>query len=206
MWARTRTAVALTLAVAALAPAAAGAARYPHHTPFSAMSAQQLAAWQARATRHYRYVWRRWWRGHRQLAGGALQPRCAATGVRMPRWVCWYAAAARWERAELRQTRVRLAAAVPRSVGHWQLWACITNGASPGAAHEGDGYNGQYSGPLGMTTPWAGHYPQPGHDWVTSDRGYVYGVAEGEYAAQGYSRHWLYSQWPQTAPPCSAYA
>lgn len=206
MWARTRTLVLVTTAAAVLASAAA-AAPYPHQRPLAAMPLPQLAAWQAHATTHYRYVWRRWWRGHRsQASARAAQPRCAAVGVRMPRWVCWYAAAARWEARELAQTRARLvAAAAPAPAGHWRLWACITDGAYAGAPHEGDGYNGPYSGPLGMTTPWAGHYPQPGRDWVSSARAYVYATAEQEYAAHGYSSAWVYGQWPNTGPPCAAY-
>lgn len=84
---------------------------------------------------------------------------------------------------------------------HYALWSCITNGAYPGAAHEGNGYNGSYSGPLGMTTPWAGHYP-PGSDWVHSDVVAVYAIAEKEYANRGYSSAWLRGQWPNTSPPC----
>lgn len=84
---------------------------------------------------------------------------------------------------------------------HYALWSCITNGAYPGAAHEGDGYNGSYSGPLGMTTPWLGHSP-PGSDWVHSDRVAVYQLAEQEYADHGYSSAFLRGQWPNTSPPC----
>jgi len=88
---------------------------------------------------------------------------------------------------------------------HYKLWSCITNGAYPGAAHEGNGYNGPYSGPLGMTTPWAGHSP-PGRDWVHSDVMAVYRLAEREYADRGYSSAWLRGQWPNTSPPCSRFA
>ncbi len=95
------------------------------------------------------------------------------------------------------QARVE-AAARP---AHYALWSCITNGAYPGAAHEGNGYNGAYSGPLGMTTPWAGHSP-PGRDWVHSDVVAVYRLAELEYANRGYSRAWLEGQWPATSLPC----
>lgn len=87
-------------------------------------------------------------------------------------------------------------------VSNWGLWSCITNGAYPGAPHEGNGYNGPYSGPLGMTTPWMGHYP-PGSDWVHSDTAAVYALAEQEYRKSGYSLAWLHGQWPETSPPCS---
>lgn len=90
-------------------------------------------------------------------------------------------------------------------VGHWALWNCITNGAYTGAPHEGNGYNGSYTGPLGMTTPWAGHYPT-GSDWVHTPIATVYSYAEQEYAAHHYSRAWLSGQWPNTSPPCFRYA
>jgi hypothetical protein len=95
-----------------------------------------------------------------------------------------------------------LAPPATRVVSHQSLWSCITNGAYPGAPHEGNGYNGSYSGPLGMTTPWMGHYP-PGSDWVHSDVATVYAIAEEEYRKTGYSSVWLHGQWPQTSPPCT---
>lgn len=86
-------------------------------------------------------------------------------------------------------------------IAHWSLWSCITNGAYPGAPHEGNGYNGSYTGPLGMTIPWAGHSPSTG-DWVTTPRAEVYAYAEQEYRENGYSTAWLRGQWPATSPPC----
>lgn len=88
------------------------------------------------------------------------------------------------------------------AVGHWAGWSCITNGAYPGAAHEGNGYNGSYTGRLGMTTPWAGHYPSTG-DWVTTSAEETYGVAEKEAAKHGWSYLWMKGQWPNTYPPCA---
>ncbi len=89
----------------------------------------------------------------------------------------------------------------PPVIPHWGLWSCITNGAYPGAPHEGNGYNGPYTGPLGMTTPWMGHMP-PGSDWVHSPVSAVYAIAEQEYKNSGYSESWLFGQWPNTGPPC----
>lgn len=86
-------------------------------------------------------------------------------------------------------------------IAHWGLWSCITNGAYPGAPHEGNGYNGLYTGWLGMTTPWMGHYP-PGSDWVHSSQSAVYAIAEEEYRNSGYSRNFIIGQWPNTGPPC----
>jgi len=87
-------------------------------------------------------------------------------------------------------------------IAHWSLWSCITNGAYPGAPHEGNGYNGKYTGWLGMSTPWMGHYP-PGSDWVHSAQLAVYAIAEQEFRKTGYSLTWLHGQWPQTSPPCT---
>ena len=118
-----------------------------------------------------------------------------------------------WRRAVLRNHRWLLALAEKKLeelpppapvVGHYAGWACITNGATPGAAHEGNGYNGAYSGPLGMTTPWMGHYP-PGPDWVHSSPTAVYAIAEEESAARGWSDAWMRGQWPATYPPCAGY-
>lgn len=87
-------------------------------------------------------------------------------------------------------------------LSHYSGWACITNGAYPGGPHEGNGYNGAYSGPLGMTTPWLGHMP-PGRDWVHASRRAVYAIAEREAAAHGFSYSFMRGQWPNTYPPCA---
>lgn len=101
------------------------------------------------------------------------------------------------------EARHRLIPPAPR-IAHEALWKCITNGAYPGAAHEGNGYNGSYSGPLGMTTPWGGHMPT-GSDWVHTPVETVYADAEAEYAKSGYSTLWLHGQWPNTSPPCAGF-
>lgn len=91
--------------------------------------------------------------------------------------------------------------------GHYAGWSCITNGAHPGAPgdpHEGNGYAGSYTGWLGMTTPWAGHYP-PGSDWVHSAQADVYAIAESEAAQHGWNDTWMRGQWPNTYPPCSGF-
>lgn len=98
----------------------------------------------------------------------------------------------------------RLAAMAPPAAGHWRGWSCITNGAYPKAPHEGNGYNGLYSGPLGMTTPWAGYMP-PGRDWVHSNVGAVYAIAEKVAATHGFNYGWMHGQWPNTFPPCAAF-
>lgn len=95
--------------------------------------------------------------------------------------------------------RMLRAAVLP---AHYAGWSCITNGAYPGAAHEGNGYNGRYSGPLGMTTPWLGHYP-PGSDWVHSSVTAVYWIAEREAARARFAYSFMKGQWPNTYPPCA---
>lgn len=91
-------------------------------------------------------------------------------------------------------------------LSHWTGWSCITHGAhfDNSGYHEGNGYNGQYSGPLGMTTPWLGHYP-PGRDWAHSSVASVYAIADAEAAKHGYEWHWMQRQWPETFPPCAKY-
>lgn len=87
---------------------------------------------------------------------------------------------------------------------HYTGWHCITYGAYPGAAHEGHGYNGPYTGPLQMTSPWMGH-SAPNGDWNTLSDTQVYWVAERVAAAYGFSYSFMAGQWPNTFPPCSRY-
>ncbi len=96
----------------------------------------------------------------------------------------------------------RLDRLYPVGPAHLAGWRCITNGAYPGAAHEGNGYNGSWTGPLGMTTPWAGYMP-PGSDWVHSDPVAVYSIAEKVAAAHRFDPVWMRGQWPNTYPPCA---
>jgi len=116
----------------------------------------------------------------------------------------------KWQRAvrywlEVRTNAYRVLHPKPKVVyGHWAGWSCITNGAYAGAPHEGNGYNGSYTGRLGMTTPWAGHYPSTG-DWVTASASEVYSVAEQEAATHGWSYTWMKGQWPNTFPPCAKF-
>jgi hypothetical protein len=88
-----------------------------------------------------------------------------------------------------------------KTSSHLAGWRCITNGAYPGAPHEGNGVNGQYSGPLGMTNPWMGH----SGDWVHMNSNDVYAIADHEAAAQGYAYSWMKGQWPNTFPPCAGH-
>jgi hypothetical protein len=113
----------------------------------------------------------------------------------MKRWGCQ---AVSWLTRELHQTEAALHPAVS-AVSHYDAWACITDGAYPGAPHEGNGYNGLYTGPLGMTNPWSGY----SGDWVRMGRAAVYAIADRVAAAHGYNDAWMRGQWPQTYPPCA---
>lgn len=105
-------------------------------------------------------------------------------------------------RAELAAHRWLLDRAQARLLpNHYDGWACITNGAYAGAPHEGNGVNGAYAGPLGMTNPWAGH----SGDWVNMEPASVYAIAETVAAKHRFSDSWMRGQWPETYPPCSGY-
>lgn len=117
------------------------------------------------------------------------------------RWGCQ---AIRWLTRELHKTEAVLH---PRVVAasHWSGWNCITTGdGHPGQAHEGNGYNGAYAGPLGMTDPWAG-YASPGSDWVHTPVSVVYAIAEKVAAQHNFADWWMRQQWPNTYPPCAGY-
>lgn len=105
-------------------------------------------------------------------------------------------------RATLRAHRWLRQLALARILpSHYDGWACITNGAYPGAPHEGNGVNGAYAGPLGMTSPWAGY----SGDWVNMSPAAVYAIAEKVAAAHRFSSSWMQHQWPETFPPCSGF-
>jgi len=114
----------------------------------------------------------------------------------------------RWRAVVFRRWQVRHRASHSASktcappVGHLTGWSCITNGAYPGAPHEGNGVNGPYSGPLGMTTPWMGHYPTGG-SWTRMPVRAVYAIAERVAARYGFSYSFMRGQWPMTFPPCA---
>jgi hypothetical protein len=125
--------------------------------------------------------------------------------------VCGYhEAQLRWTTRELGETRAAIRAqqrARERQrtrASHVAGWSCITNGAYSGAPHEGNGYNGPYTGPLGMTDPWMG-YSSPGSDWVHTPVGVVYAIAEKVAAQYGFSYSFMAHQWPNTYPPCAGY-
>lgn len=142
---------------------------------------------------------------HRLAGSWRVAPRHATCWSRVP-WsrVCDRARrlliAHRWL---AKVAAARLARLFP-VVGHFAGWSCITNGAYPGAAHEGNGYNGSFTGPLGMTTPWAGRYPT-GADWVHTPVATVYADAEQEAAKHGWAWSWMQGQWPNTFPPCARF-
>lgn len=84
---------------------------------------------------------------------------------------------------------------------HDWLWECI---------HSREGSwtdpNSPYYGGLQMGHWFMGHYGSAlystkgtADNWTSLEQKWV---AERAYASEGYSRSWLYGQWPNTAPPC----
>lgn len=105
------------------------------------------------------------------------------------------------DRALARLATIQAAREATALPAHYAGWHCITYGAYAGAPHEGHGYNGPYSGPLQMTTPWMGQsYP-----WASMSDLAVYQVAEHVAAAQGFSYSFMAGQWPATFPPCAGF-
>lgn len=82
---------------------------------------------------------------------------------------------------------------------HYALWLCIHGGEG---AWPDDTGNGFYGG-LQMTLGW---YGGPGHKAGWDPPIVQMRAAEAGYRASGYSRSWLGGQWPNTSPPCLAYA
>ena len=57
---------------------------------------------------------------------------------------------------------------------------------------------------LGITNPQGSSGP---NGWINAPSSLTQKwAAERGYAGSGYSRAWLYGQWPNTAPPCSRLA
>jgi hypothetical protein len=104
----------------------------------------------------------------------------------------------RWSHRQIQAKHVlaRRLAAVPR-IAHRSLWLCIH--AGEGAWNDNTG-NGYYGG-LQMTSGWGG-VARP--DKLSPDAQMA--LAERQYRASGYSQSWLQGQWPNTSPPCLAYA
>lgn len=89
-----------------------------------------------------------------------------------------------------------------RRVVHMGLWLCIHGGE--GNSHPSSGH--PYSGPLQMTSYWAGY---PIYDWATVPVSVVYADAEAQlqiHLRRGDVYPWLAQQWPNTSPPCRRYA
>jgi hypothetical protein len=88
-----------------------------------------------------------------------------------------------------------------RKIIHLALWRCIHRG-------EGDGWDPShtYSGPLQMTSYWAGY---PVYDWNAVPLREVYADAEAQlrvHLRRGDASAWLSQQWPNTSPPCAGLA
>ncbi len=115
------------------------------------------------------------------------------TSVPFLRWIDH-----RWSarRIQAKRAFARHLAAVPR-IAHLALWLCIHRGEGAWNANTGNGY---YGG-LQETSGWGG-VARPD---LLSPTAQMAG-AERQYRASGYSRSWLEGQWPNTSPPCLAYA
>lgn len=97
-----------------------------------------------------------------------------------------------WHRALLRYYQAKWNRLHPPAPSYSSsLWECIHR-------REGNDSAGTYTGPLQMTYPWEGHYV----DWYNVPISTVYAIAQQEYADHGFSRVWLFQQFPNTAPPC----
>jgi hypothetical protein len=83
------------------------------------------------------------------------------------------------------------------ALNHRSLWLCIHSGEGAWNANTGNGY---YGG-LQMTSGWGG-VARP--DLLSPSAQMQ--LAERQYRASGYSHAWLEGQWPNTSPPCLAYA
>lgn len=83
-------------------------------------------------------------------------------------------------------------------IPHLNLWLCIHAREGAWTAATGNGY---YGG-LQMSYGWEGLVTNaallsPYRQMAAAEKGYV---------RHGYSRTWLFHQWPRTAPPCSGLA
>jgi len=201
-------AVLSTIAVWLAAPQAAGAHMLPRSVPPSRMSPQGELDYGLATERHARLAARRWGAALRWLTRHRPSPQLdlmgtfhwqlardhAAIMLRGHLWLGRYGA------------RVVSGARARMGPAHLTGWRCITHGShfDDTGAHEGNGYYGQYAGPLGMTTPWLGQMP-PGRDWVHSDPLAVYEIAEKVAARHGFGESFMIGQWPNTYPPCRAY-
>lgn len=91
-----------------------------------------------------------------------------------------------------RPTLVRTPAATG-GVANEAMWLCIHSREGAWNANTGNGY---YGG-LQMTSGWGGVARPDLLSPVAQMQ-----LAERGYAASGFSRAWLFGQWPNTAPPC----
>jgi hypothetical protein len=215
--------VLVAIAALTLAPTVfAKSERQLHHKPFKQMTLTELAQFQQRSINfHHRAVrfWLKQRRNHTLVFRGLLDltppmTRCKAIGVRAPHETCFHASAWRWTMKELAETRVKIAARAREAAraSHLALWRCIAGypGArTDGTTGESGGYSGASNGShfnvLQMTMPWGtGSYYVA--DPTKLSAGQIISAAERGYAANRYSRGWLYGQWGQTVGNCMGFA
>jgi hypothetical protein len=98
-----------------------------------------------------------------------------------------------------------VAATEARAAFHWKLWTCIHSQEAAWDDPNAPYYGGLQMGWWFMRTYAKRELAQYG----TADRWppvIQVWVAEKAYKREGYSRGWLVGQWPNTGPPCLAYA
>ncbi len=196
--------LALTAAAAAAASMAATSDaiyRVHHSKSFNRMTAAEVRSYLHRQVWHDKTALR--WLGrhppHIRHPGGArfLLASLRSNGE-MLRWSHDY----QWFQTSLRIASRRLRSvqrsAVVAGIAHRALWECIHSGEGAWNAETGNGYHGG----LQMTYGWGGLVQDAG--LLSPDAQMA--AAETGYRQSGYSRSWLAGQWPNTSPPCMAYA
>lgn len=196
----------LVAAAATLALAASSQASTSHHR-WQTMTLKERRVVVVHEIRRQRAPVRWWLHRRRSLEAETVYRFCVALGTSVPGPICVHGQRLVHALGVLHRIDANLAAkaAAARAAAgpaHLAGWLCIHNGAYPGAAHEGTGWNPShdYSGPLQMSSGWGGY---PVYDWNTIPEMQVYADAEVVAAQNGFSYTWMSQQWPNTYPPCA---
>lgn len=191
-------AAAVTVLAAATKPQAPPAALKKHPQVAASRvetcrSARQAIPWYRRAT----VSWQR-----RREAGRLAGPSPLTTGhsCGFIRWAAheWQARAVKAHVRYLSWQKQRAALVV----GHTAMWICIHNREGDWNDHGAPYYGGLQMGWGFMNSYGSSLLRSKGtaDNWTANEQ---MSVAEAAYRSNGYSRSWLYSQWPNTAPPCT---
>ena len=112
------------------------------------------------------------------------------------RWI-----GARWNHRRLRAKALRPRVTRTGRIAHLAFWTCVHGGE--GNSHPSAGH--PYSGPLQMTSYWAGYSV---YDWMTVPVSVVYADAEAQlqiHLRRGDAYSWVAGQWPNTSGRCLGY-